>query len=181
MNSALNTKYFTQHANAPRDGGALEVTRHRVHGLLDTRGLATLLLSAMAAATMVVAYQVMDSVAEGHLLVLWIALWAVAFAALALFAGAARHLAARLKAGLDGWSLRQAQARADQRMWAMAKEDPRLMADLQAAMSHEEARAELALAATVAAAPAAARKTKGEPAAAPLASTAFRVYPYYFI
>ncbi len=113
-------------------------------GVSGTRALATLLLSAMAAAIMVVAYQVMDSMVEGHLLVMWIALWAVAFAALALFAGAARNLAARLKAALDGWSLSMAQARADQRLWALAQSDPRVMADLQVAMAHHEAEAEAA-------------------------------------
>jgi len=83
---------------------------------------------------MVVAYQVMDSVTEGHLLVMWIALWAVAFAVLALFAGTARNLAARVKAGLDDWSRSLAEARADQRLWQAAKNDPRVMADLQMAL-----------------------------------------------
>lgn len=60
----------------------------------------------------------MDSMAEGHRLVIWVAMWAVAFAVLALFAGTtARNLAARVKAGLDGWSRSLAEARADQRIW----------------------------------------------------------------
>ncbi|HEV8693062.1 MAG TPA: hypothetical protein VGJ72_15700 [Polaromonas sp.] len=37
--------------------------------------------------------------------------------ALALFAGTARNLAARVKAGLDGWSRSLAEARAGQRIW----------------------------------------------------------------
>lgn len=179
MSSFVNIKYSTRHPGAPRAESALDAAKQLHQGLFGTRGLATLLLSAMAAATMVVAYQVMDSVAEGHLLVLWIALWAVAFAALALFAGAARHLAARLKVGLDSWSLSLAQARADQRMWAMAKTDHRLMADLQAAITHAEAKAEVAQAATVMATPAA-RRTTVEPLES-MTAPAFRVYPYYFI
>ena len=91
------------------------------------------------AAAMVVAYQVMDSMAEGQLLVLWIAMWAVAFVALASFAGAARILAVRLKASLDGWSRNIAAKRADERLWAMAKTDARVMADLQCAISRSEA------------------------------------------
>ncbi|HEY3049715.1 MAG TPA: hypothetical protein VGJ72_19900, partial [Polaromonas sp.] len=70
------------------------------------------------------------------------ALWAVAFAVLALFAGTARNVAARLKAGLDSWSRSLAEARADQRLWAMAKTDARVMADLQAAMSRADIKAE---------------------------------------
>jgi len=65
---------------------------------------------------------------------MWIALWAVAFATLALFAGAARNAAARVKAGLDAWSRSLAEARADQRLWQAAKNDPRVMADLQMAL-----------------------------------------------
>ncbi|MHB1200904.1 MAG: hypothetical protein ACYCZ6_15380 [Polaromonas sp.] len=179
MNSLVTTS-STQHPVSARMGSALDAARQLPRGFSGARGLATLLLSAMAAAIMVVAYQVMDSVAEGHLLVIWITLWAVAFAVLALFAGAARNLAARLKAGLDGWSLSLAQARADQRMWAMAKTDYRLMADLQAAMLRAEAKAEEAQAAAPVPAPAA-PITKVEPAAEQLTSTAFRVYPYYFI
>ena len=78
---------------------------------------------------MVVAYQVMDSVAEGHLLAMWI----VAFAALALCAGVTRQLAARVKSGLDAWSRNRAQSRADRRLWDMALRDSRLMSELQVA------------------------------------------------
>ena len=87
---------------------------------------------------MVVAYQVMDSVAEGHLLAMWMALWIVAFAALALFAGVTRQLAARAKSGLDAWARNRAQARADLRLWTMAKQDSRLMTELQVAMTRGE-------------------------------------------
>jgi hypothetical protein len=177
MTSFVNIKYPTQHRGAGRVESALDAARQLRQGFSGTRGLATLLLSAIAAAIMVVAYQVMDSVAEGHLLVMWTALWAVAFAALALFAGAARNIAARLKAGLDGWSRSLAEARADQRLWAIAQTDPRLMADLQMAMLREEAKTEVALAAT---AIPAAQATRAEPADS-LVSTTFRVYPYYYI
>jgi len=147
MTSFINIKYSTQHPGVARVESAIDAAKHLRQGFSGTRGLATLLLSAMAAAVMVVAYQVMDSVTEGHLLVVWIALWAVAFAVLALFATTARRLAARLRTSLDAWSLSLAQARADQRLWAAAKNDARVMADLRAAMSREEAKAEAASAA----------------------------------
>jgi hypothetical protein len=69
---------------------------------------------------------------------MWIALWAAAFVSLAVFAGTARHLAARMKVGLDDWSRAVASARADERLWAAAKADPRVMADLQAAASRND-------------------------------------------
>ncbi|MBK5205874.1 MAG: hypothetical protein JJD98_10840 [Polaromonas sp.] len=177
MSSFVNIKYSTQHPGIGRVESAIDAARQLHQGFSGTRGLATLLLSAIAAAIMVVAYQVMDSITDGHLLMMWIALWAVAFATLALFAGAARNLAARLKASLDSWSLSLAEARADQRLWAMAKTDHRVMADLQMAMLREEAKTEMAQAAT---ATSVVQVARAEPAE-PLASTKFRVYPYYFI
>ena len=144
MASFINIKYSAQHHGANRVEAVMDAAEQARHGLSGTRGMATLLLSAVAAAVMVVAYQVMDSVAEGHLLVMWIALWAVAFAALALFAGAARQIAARTKTGLDAWSRSLAEARADQRLWAMAKADPRIMTDLQMAMTRSEVETEVA-------------------------------------
>ena len=172
MTSFVTIKYSTQHPGVARVGSALDAARQLRQGFSGARGLATLLLSAMVAAVMVVADQVMDSVTEGHLLLMWIALWAVAFAALALFAGAARNLAARLKAGLDGWSRSLAEARADQRLWAAAKSDPRVMADLQMAMLREEAKAEVAQASTAAPSAPAPRAER----AVQLGSTMLRAY-----
>lgn len=138
MTSFVHIEYSKQHPGVARVESALDAAQQLRQGFFGTRGIATLLLSAIVAALMVVAYQVMDTVAEGHLLVMWMALWAVAFAALAFFAGTARHLAARMKAGLDGWSRSLAEARADERLWAMAKSDARVMSDLQTAMTRSE-------------------------------------------
>jgi hypothetical protein len=138
MTSFVNTKYSTEHTGAARVESAIHAASQLRQGFSGTRGLATLLLSAIVASIMVVAYQVTDSVAEGHMLVIWMALWAVAFAGLALFAGTARNLAARTVAALDAWSQTLAQARADIRMWEAAKTDPRVMSDLRVAMARQE-------------------------------------------
>ena len=138
MTSFVHLEYSTQHPGVARVESAIEAAQQLRRGFSGTRGLATLLLSAVAAAVMVVAYQVMDSVAEGHLLVLWIGLWGVAFATLAVFAATARSVALSLKARLDGWSRNVAAKRADERLWAMAKTDARVMADLQCAISRNE-------------------------------------------
>ena len=148
MTSFINVKHPAEHAGAIRVEAALAAVGQLKKQVSGTRGLATLLLSAMVGAAMVVAYQVMDSVAEGHLLVMWIALWAVAFAALALFAGATRRLAARSLSSLNDWSHAIAQARADVRLWEAAKADPRLMADLQVAIARQESGIEVAQGAT---------------------------------
>lgn len=139
MNSFVNIKYSAQHHGAEQTAQVAAAPAAPLRqGSSGTRGLSTLLLSAVVTATMVVAYEVMDSVAEGHLLVMWMVLWGVAFAALALFAGASRQLAARLKNSLDAWSRSVAESRSDQRLWAAAQQDPRIMSDLQAAIARQD-------------------------------------------
>ena len=138
MTRFVHLEYATEHPGVARVESAIEAAQHLRRGFSGTRALAKLLLSAIAAAVMVAAYQLMDTLAEGHLLVIWTGLWAAAFIALAAFANATRHLAVRMKAGLDNWSRNLAQTRADERLWAMAKVDARVMADLKNAMARTE-------------------------------------------
>ncbi len=138
MTSFVHLDYSTQHPGVARVETALDTAQHVRRSFSGSRGLSTLLLSAMAAAVMVVAYQVMDTVAEGHMLVVWMALWATAFVVLAVFAGSARTLSCSILRGLDNWSARAAQTRADQRLWAMAQSDSRVMNDLQSAMTRSD-------------------------------------------
>ncbi|MDB5891462.1 MAG: hypothetical protein JWP47_2293 [Polaromonas sp.] len=138
MTSFVQVHHSTTHPGVARIEAAVGAAQHMRRGFSGGRGLAKLLLSALVAAVLVVAYEVMDTVAEGHLLVLWTSLWAVAFAALALFAGTARRAATGIRRSLDGWSRRVAEAKADERLWKTAKTDPRVMADLQAAASRAE-------------------------------------------
>jgi len=139
MTSFVNLAYSQNHPGVVRVESAIESAQHIGRGFSGRRGLATLLLSAMAASVMVVADEIINTLADGHLLVMWIALWAVAFVSLAAFAGTASKLAIGLKVKLDDWSRALAEARADERLWAAAKSDARVMADVQAAASrHEE-------------------------------------------
>jgi len=144
MTRFIDIDYPTHHHGADRVESAIDAAQKARRDFSGARGLATLLLSALTAAILVVAYQVMDSVAEGHLLAMWMALWIVAFAALALFAGGTRRLAARTRGGLDASSRSRAQTRADRRLWAMALEDNRLMTELQVAMTRGEEEGESA-------------------------------------
>ncbi len=139
MTSFVHLDYSNQHPGVARLEAAIDSAQQVKRDFSSTRSLAMLLLSAMAAAVMVVAYEIMISMADGHLLVLWMGMWAVAFAALAAFAGTARQAAVKVKTSLDAWSSSIANQRADERLWAMAKTDPRLMADLQAIMSRDTA------------------------------------------
>lgn len=138
MTSFVQPHFRTNHPGVDRMEAAFGAAKQIRRGFDSTRGLAAMLLAAVVAAMLVVADQVVTTWADGDLLVAWIMLWAVAFAALALFAGTARRLAVRTVAVLDAWSQGLAQKRADERMWSMAQTDPRVMADLQAALTRSE-------------------------------------------
>lgn len=107
-----------------------------------TRGLAGLLLAAVVAGMVVLADQVISTWADGHLFLAWVLLWVVVFAGLALFAGTARSAARRAGVYLDSWSQSMAEARAEMRLWEMARQDPRLMSDLIVARSRADAEEE---------------------------------------
>ncbi len=138
MTSFVQPHFRTTHPGVERFETAMGAAKQIRQGFDSTRGLAAMLLAAIVAAMLVVADQVVDSWADGNLLFAWIMLWVVAFAALALFAGTARSLAGRVVASLDAWSQRVAQARADERLWAIAQTDPRVMADLRSALTRNE-------------------------------------------
>ncbi len=100
----------------------------------SSKTLANLLLAAGVAAWVVGVDQMIDSWAESHAVAAWLALWAVAVLAIVVLRGLTRHLAQNLMNGLDAWSAHVARCRADERLWLLAKSDPRLMSDLQVAM-----------------------------------------------
>lgn len=102
------------------------------------RGLAALLLAAAVAALVVLADQLIETWADGHLFLGWVALWVVIFAGTVLLAGSARRMAAHTMVALDGWSRSLAEARAQARLWEMAKHDPRLKADLLDALARQQ-------------------------------------------
>lgn len=138
MTSFIQPSFPTQHPGVVRMESAAAALGELGRGFNSTKSLSAMLLAAMVSALVVVADQLIETWADGRLMVAWIALWLVGFAALALFAGAARKLAVTVVGALDAWSVRVAKARADERLWAIARTDPRVMADLTAAMSRSE-------------------------------------------
>lgn len=136
MNSHfVHLEYSTVHPGVARAEQVVQNVRDIRNNFSGPGSLSTLLLAAVVAAMVVVADQLIDTWADGHLLAAWVTLWAVGFVAVGLFAGATRELASRLMTGLDAWSARVAQRRADERLWSIAQTDARLMADLQCAMN----------------------------------------------
>jgi hypothetical protein len=100
--------------------------------------LSVLLLAALVATLVLLADRFVNTWADEHLFLGWMLLWVVIFAGLALFAGTARALAARAICALDGWAQSRAHARAEARLWVIARSDPRVMADLVAIRAHAE-------------------------------------------
>jgi hypothetical protein len=97
-----------------------------------------MLLAAVVAALLVVADQLIETWADGHLLVVWVGLWTVAFTALALLAPPLRHLTDIVAALLTRWAAARAQRRSDSALWAFAQQDFRVMRDLQVASTRSE-------------------------------------------
>ncbi len=115
-------------------GGVASARRTRFD---SSKTLAGMLLAAVMAALLVVADQVIDTWADGHLLAGWVALWTVAFAALALLAPPLRQLASAMAATMTRWAQAAKQRRLEERMWEFARHDPRVMAELRAAMTRD--------------------------------------------
>lgn len=143
---------IVSHSNAPLGSRPASVPAHmgieRIRN--SARGLSILLLAAVVAGLVVAADRLIDIWADEQLFMAWVVLWAVVFAGMALFAGTARSLARRAAVSLDGWSQTLAEARAEARLWDLARADPRLMKELIAARTHQESELEAPVAAAAA-------------------------------
>jgi len=137
-NSFVHLEYSTSHPGVERFERVVNAADGLRKGWTATRGLAGVLLAAMVATLVVLADQLMDTWADGHLMAAWLLMWVIGFSAMALLAPTARSLAARVMTGLDGWSQNVARRRADERLWDLARKDSRVMADIQAAASRSE-------------------------------------------
>lgn len=105
---------------------------------VGSRTLAGMLLAAVLAALLVVADQLIETWADGHLLLVWVALWTAVFTTLALLAPPLRKLTGAMASGLARWSRKRAQQREEAALWAMAEQDPRVMHELRIARWHAE-------------------------------------------
>lgn len=96
-----------------------------------SKTLAGVLLAASLAAFLVVADQLIETWADGHMLVGWVALWTVTFAALAWLAPPLRQWTSAMAAALARWSQAATQRSMEEKMWEYAQHDSRIMAELQ--------------------------------------------------
>jgi hypothetical protein len=141
MTSFVQPNYPTHHEGIERIGEALDNAEEVFHKMTGARSVATFLLAAVVSGLVLAANQLIDTWADGHLLAAWIALWTVAFAALALAASPIRRAVLSVK-NFDGsalyaaWSARRKARVADEKMWDYARHDARLMADIMRAVDN---------------------------------------------
>ena len=138
MTSFVHLEYPTTHPGVERFESAVAAAGKLRKGFDATKGLAGVLLAAMVAALVVVADQLVETWADGHVLAAWVLLWVVAFAGMALLAPTIRYCSGSVVSALDAWSRRMARERADERLWDLALKDTRVMADLRAAQTRTE-------------------------------------------
>lgn len=134
MTSFANVEYPLEHPGVVRAENALSALKRLAARFDGARGAASLLLAALVSAVLVVAHQVIDTWSEGHLLAAWMALWLLAFAALALLSGPTRRAGIALRRAAQSWAGRRRRAAEDERTWQVAQQDPRIMAELERAM-----------------------------------------------
>jgi hypothetical protein len=106
--------------------------------LSDSHSLAGILMAAVLAAMLVVADQLVDPWSDGHLLAVWVGLWTIIFAVMALSAQSLRQLAGKVAAVWTRRSQARAARRSDAAMLNLARQDHRVMRDLQVAAMHSE-------------------------------------------
>lgn len=140
MTSFVQVARPTEHPGVARAERAAGSIKQAADEMLSPRGAATLLLAAIVSALLVVANQVVDTWSEGHLLLAWITMWTIAFAALALAARPARTAVNRLAVALREAGARRRARAQDDALWRLALTDARVMADISRAMSSDAAR-----------------------------------------
>ncbi|VTU15494.1 hypothetical protein H6CHR_00249 [Variovorax sp. PBL-H6] len=152
MTSFVHVEQPATHPGVARAEAVIDHIRSARRSFDGARGLAALLLAAIVASLLVVADSLISTWNDGGLLVAWLVMWGVGFAALGLFAGTARSVAVRTVTAVRTSARRMAAARADEQFLAYAKQDPRILRDLQAISTRQETEAtEIAASAKIAA------------------------------
>lgn len=141
MTHIVSAEFPQSHGGWDRMSEGVSLVQPLLRQLRGSKGLQATLVTGGLAAVIVVANQIVNAWADGHLLLAWVAMWAVIFALLALFSDVIRAWPARLRAGIARRWQEYQRAQADARTWAAALSDPRLMAELDCAWRRADARA----------------------------------------
>ena len=94
MSSFVHVDQPLSHPGVARAEQVIGYVQEQSRQFNGTRGLSAVLLAAIVAALVAVADKFVTHWTDGSLLAAWMVMWLVAFLAMALFAGAARNVAA---------------------------------------------------------------------------------------
>ena len=144
MTSFVHVDQPSQHAVVNRATAAPDHIRDADQGV--TRfGLAFRLLIAAGVVLLAVSTQLTTHEFDAGWMAAWISLCAIAFGVLALSANKIGPAANRIATAWRGMAQRRASALADERFLAHAAYDPRVLQELQAAITRQQADGELSL------------------------------------
>jgi len=138
MTSFVHVDQPTQHPGVARAEAVvsqLRVARGRLNG---ARGLAAVLLAAVVSAIVVVVDRMVTNLQDGEMLAVWAIVSALFFVAVSVGVNALLPLGSRLTEAWEQAAQRRANARADAQFMAYAAFDPRVMHELQAAVTRYE-------------------------------------------
>ena len=147
MTSFVHIDQPAQHDGLNRATAAFDHARNVGHGVTRL-GLAFRLLVAAGVVLLAVSTQLTTHEFDAGWMAAWIALCAIAFGVIALSANRIGPTASRIASAWHDMAQRRARALADERFLAHASYDPRVMADLQAAITRQQADSDLPLLAT---------------------------------
>ena len=135
MTAYAHTSYPTIHPGVQRFTKVATSAKNLATQLDATRNIALVLLSAIVSTILVVVNQVIDTYTDGHMLAAWMFLWVVAFSAIALLATPIRKSVAAFRPAFEQWKMNRREQANDQKMWEVALQDPRVMAEILRATS----------------------------------------------
>lgn len=91
----------------------------------------------LAATLLMLPAEFLESGTEDHLLMVWLAVWTVAFTVLSVLATPITLWVQDLMTRFAAWQVARQQAAEDRKLWAAALSDARVMNDLNCALSAE--------------------------------------------
>ena len=129
MTHALSSSYFAA-VPAQKDAAPASESTHLIAGVV---------LAALVSALLVAADKVIDLWTDGRLVLGWVALWTVAFGALAVLASPLRKVSVAASVAIMDWVHARKIRRMEEKMWEYAHHDPRIMLELQHAWARSQA------------------------------------------
>jgi hypothetical protein len=135
MTAFAHTPYPSVHPGVQRAARVLGSLKNLAIRADSARNVAIVLLSAIVSTVLVIVNQMIDTYTDGHLMAAWMFLWVVAFSTMALLAAPIRKSVTGFKPALRSWIIARREKANDEKMWEVALQDPRVMAEIQRAVS----------------------------------------------